>query len=109
MRTSTRYQPGVEGFLLREGQILGDLAKLYRIQGRMDEARDLFERALETLPSVEPRSAVSELACSAADRGTLLGEFGILHHLRGQFDDAESLYRRALSIFPANGAQATYC
>ena len=61
----------------------GEAAFLFE-QGRHEEARSLYERALE----VDPRDVES------------LHNLGWLHFVQGRHDEARSLYERALEVDP---------
>ncbi|MHA2022174.1 MAG: AAA family ATPase, partial [Candidatus Thorarchaeota archaeon] len=64
---------------------LGDFV---RITGRMDEARSLYEKALEIAREVGNRSS----------EGRVLGNLGVLHKDQGRMDEARSLCENALEI-----------
>ena len=71
-------------------QSLGDLASLYRVQGRYAEAEPLFKQALKI---AEKTFASDDLEVSS-----VLNNLAVLYKYRNRFPQAERLYRRALAI-----------
>ena len=69
---------------------LNNLAELYRVQGRFDEAAPLYERAL----------AVAEAALGPdhPDVALTLNGLAELHRAHGDYEAAEPEYARALAI-----------
>ena len=74
---------------------LGSLATLEMRQGRLDEARVLFERTL---------AAYLELADRAGE-GRTLTRLGLLHSEQGRLAQAERLYLRALELHCETGSR----
>ncbi len=71
-----------------EGLELGNLAGLHYEQGRMQEARALYEEALAIARAVGDRSG----------EGVVLGDLAGLHHDQGRLEDARALHEQALAI-----------
>ncbi len=75
------------------GTTLENLAELYRVQGRFDEAEPLYLRALEilekTLGPEHPEVAVS------------LNNLAELYRAQGRFEEAAPLYEKALAAAEA--------
>ncbi|MFP6690387.1 MAG: tetratricopeptide repeat protein [Alphaproteobacteria bacterium] len=69
---------------------MGRLAKLYRQQGRYDEAETLHLRAIMIK---EQEFGSNHMAVAAS-----LNDLAQLYYLEGRFAEAEPLYRRALAI-----------
>ncbi len=109
VRTSNRvgklHRPGQSNALAPEGgtpnnqdadidrlrvQSLGDLASLYRVQGRYEEAEPLFHQALDL---AERAFGPDDLEVSS-----VLNNLAVLYKYTGRFAEAGRLYQRALSI-----------
>jgi tetratricopeptide (TPR) repeat protein len=71
-----------------------NLGRLYRIQGRFEQARRFFKQAL---CYAELKFGVKSLPVAKA-----LNDLGLLGKFAGWFDEAEKYYRRALSIVQEN-------
>ena len=67
-----------------------NLATLYYAQGRYEEARPLYERAL----AVEQK----KLGAAHPSLATTLSNLAELHRAEGQLDEAIKLHRRALDV-----------
>ncbi len=70
--------------------LVGRLAKLYRQQGRYDEAETLH---LRTIMIKEQEFGPNHMAIAVS-----LNDLAQLYYLEGRFAEAEPLYRRALAI-----------
>lgn len=80
------------------GELLGELADLYRVQARYAEAEPLYQRAI----------ALAEAHYGADHPGLarLLNSLALLYRAQGDYDRAEPLCRRALAIAEhAHGAE----
>jgi tetratricopeptide (TPR) repeat protein len=112
--------------LLRQAQVLGDLGLAYRAMGRLSDALDSLQAALdiyraagETEPIVEALSHVGSvhtdrgqweqarlcfdeglaMAATPEDRSALLVNVGVWHQAQGQFDAARQCLADALSTY----------
>lgn len=69
-------------------QLLTDMGSVEQSQGRLEPARDAFERARVRLSGLaDPRV-----------RGRLLAAMGLLHHSQGQLDHAHTAYDEAMRL-----------
>ena len=69
---------------------LNNLAELYRVQGKYDQAEPLYQRSL----------AIREktLGKDYPDVATSLNNSAVLYHAQGKYDQTEPLYQRSLAI-----------
>ena len=89
--------PGVRGFPVAEGTVLGVLGGLESMRGRFDEARELHTRGRAILARLGPAPAVAEGALNAADTELLADDP----------EQAELLLRAAYAALEAAGETAT--
>jgi tetratricopeptide (TPR) repeat protein len=73
------------------GQVLNNLAELYRAQGHYAKAEPLYKRSL----------AIQEKALGPAhaDVGIVLNNIGSLYLIEGRYNEAEPLFKRSLAIY----------
>ncbi|TAE57586.1 MAG: tetratricopeptide repeat protein [Nostocales cyanobacterium] len=69
---------------------LNNLALLYKLQGRYNDAKPLFLRSLEIIER--------QLGAEHPDIATSLNNLAILYELQGRYSEAESLFLQSLEI-----------
>src|SRR5207244_8354889 len=86
---------GDDGVLLRlRLQTTANLARIHRVQGRLEDAERLYLEAIAVAESAfEP---------DGPELPSLLNDLAVVYKYAARFDEAEALYRRALALVEAS-------